>query len=64
MVLIVLKQVWLVHAFYLAYGLWAVILGPFRTGYLVMSVLLWSLACNMDEKLILQYGDSKCEKYF
>jgi len=63
-VIVVLNQVWLVHSFYLAYGIWAVILGPFRSGYLVMSILLWTMACNMDEKQLLLYNEKKNEKYF
>jgi len=64
MFLIVLKQAWLVHAFYLSYGIWAVILGPFRTGYLCMSCILWALACNLDEKTLLKYESRKNQKYF
>lgn len=64
MLLIVLKQAWLVQSFYLAYGIWAVILGPFRTGYLVMSCILWTLACNIDEKTLVKYGSHKYQKHF
>ena len=38
-----------VFAFYQAYGLMAVILGPFRTGYLLMSLYLWMKASYVNK---------------
>jgi len=44
MLLLTIQEAYLVHDFYLAYGPWAVVLGPFRTGYLLLTILLWHLA--------------------
>ena len=50
-----LLSVW---AFYKAYGLMAVILGPFRTGYLLMSIFLWVKAsCINGNQIVKQYSD-------
>ena len=53
MSLLVLLQVYLVHSFYLSYGLWAVILGPFRTGHLALTLYLWAQAVNLPKKQLL-----------
>ena len=63
LLVIVLKQAWLVHSFYLAYGPCAVILGPFRTGYFILSIVLWVHACHIDEKILLKHGSRKNEKH-
>ena len=45
-------------AFYQAYGIMAVILGPFRTGYLLMSIFLWVKAsCINGNQIVKQYSD-------
>lgn len=49
MLVLIIKQAWLVFAFYQAYGLMAVILGPFRTGYLLMSLYLWMKASYVNK---------------
>merc|ERR1719471_872400 len=60
MLVIVLKQVWLVHAFYNAYGFMAVIFGPFRTGYLILTVILWRRTFSSDyNQPVIQFHDYK-----
>ena len=47
--LLVLLQADLVYCFHLSYGLWAVILGPLRTGSLLLTLYLWVLACTTSQ---------------
>ena len=59
------KSLFVVHALYNAYGLIAVIFGPFRSGYLLMSLMLWRKALYMDKNQIVNnLNDFKPDKLF
>ena len=54
-----------VHAFYNAYGFMAVIFGPFRSGYLLLSLLLWRKTFITDQNLLVtHFSDLKPDKLF
>ena len=52
-----------VHAFYNAYGFMAVIFGPFRSGYLLLSLILWRKTTDQN-LLATHFSDLKPDKLF
>ena len=53
MLFLTIEEAYLVYSFHLAYGPWAVILGPFRTGYLFLTLALWRLASTAPQGEIM-----------
>jgi len=56
MLFLTIQEAYLVYSFHLAYGPWSVILGPFRTGYLILTIALWRLASTAPEGEIMAGG--------
>lgn len=59
MIVLTFIQVYLVHSFHLSYGIWAVILGPFRTGYLFLTLFLWLQSSQLNIKASTAFLTSK-----
>ena len=64
MAALVMKQTYLVYCFHLSYGPLAVILGPYRTGHLLLSLYLWVSACTVTKCDLAVCLSDKYDKTF